>query len=210
MGRSKSSRRWLDEHAGDEHVQRARREGWRSRAIYKLQELDQRHRLLRPGLRVVDLGAAPGGWSQYAAQRIMPGGICVALDLLAIEPLPDVTTLQADFTENEGLAALEAVLGVQTRVDLVLSDMAPNISGVRATDQARAMLLAELAADFARERLADGGSFVVKLFQGEGFQELIADLRRSYRSVRLRKPEASRPRSREIYAVCTGFSYTGR
>ncbi|HET8552440.1 MAG TPA: 23S rRNA (uridine(2552)-2'-O)-methyltransferase RlmE [Gammaproteobacteria bacterium] len=198
--RKGSSRRWLAEHHSDAYVKRARAEQWRSRAVFKLAELDDKYRLLKPGMTVVDLGAAPGGWSQYAAQRIGRGGRVFALDLLEMPPLAGVDLIRGDFRESGPLAALETALGGH-QVDLVLSDMAPNISGVAAVDQPRAMALAELAAEFAIERLKPGGDFLVKVFQGEGFDAFVAGIRRQFGKVVIRKPDASRPRSREVYLL---------
>jgi len=203
MKRSKSSRRWLKEHFDDPHVQRAQREGWRSRAVFKLEELDRKYRLFRPGMTVVDLGAAPGGWSQYAARALGGKGRVIALDILPMDPLEGVDFLEGDFREDEVLAAFRARVGDRP-VDLVMSDMAPNLSGMDAVDQPRAMYLVELAADFARETLAEGGTFLAKVFQGEGFDELMRELRGQYGRVVARKPSASRPRSREVYVLATG------
>ncbi len=203
MARSKSSSRWLREHFDDEYVQRAQREGWRSRAVYKLEELDQKYRLLKPGMTVVDLGAAPGGWSQYAARVLGAKGRVIALDILPMDPLPGVVFIEGDFRDEAVLTRLEAVLDDHT-IDLVMSDMAPNISGMGAVDQPRAMYLVELAVDFARQHLRAGGTFVAKVFQGEGFDALVQDLRRDFGRVAVRKPKASRPRSREVYLVATG------
>lgn len=203
MARSRSSSRWLQEHHSDSYVQEARRLGLRSRAAFKLMELDRRDRLLIPGQCVVDLGAAPGGWSQVAAQGVGATGRVLALDLLAIDPLPGVECLQVDFTDDAALVELRTRLG-PAAVDLVLSDMAPNISGVRAVDQPRAMLLAELALAFAAETLNPQGAFVVKVFQGEGFDGYLKALRGLFRSVVSRKPLASRDRSRELYLVARG------
>lgn len=200
MARSKSSGRWLREHFSDPFVKEAQRQGFRSRAVFKLQEIDRRDRLLKPGMVVVDLGAAPGGWSQYAAGITGSTGHVVALDLLPMDPLADATVLQADFTEDEALRLLEETLGGRP-VDLVLSDMAPNISGMKAVDQPRAMYLAELAADFAAQVLKPGGDFLVKTFQGEGFDPYLKALRGGYRRVLSRKPRASRDRSREVYLL---------
>jgi 23S rRNA (uridine2552-2'-O)-methyltransferase len=202
--RSASSKRWLHEHRSDTYVKQARHEGYRSRAVYKLEELDQRDHLLRPGLSMVDLGAAPGGWSQYAQRRLGDKARIVALDVLPMDPLPGVTFIQGDFREAPVLDALEAAVG-EAKVDLVLSDMAPNISGVDAADQAGTVHLAELALEFARARLKPGGVFVAKLFQGEGFDEFLKELRQNFSKVSLRKPKASRPRSREIYLVARGL-----
>ena len=185
-------------------MQRARKEGWRSRAVYKLQEIDRKERLFAPGMTVVDLGAAPGAWSQYAARKTGGRGHVIGLDLLPMDPLPGVTGLVADFTEDEGLDALTAALE-GAPVDLVLSDMAPNISGMSAVDQPRAMYLVELAVAFAREHLRPGGDFVAKVFQGEGFDAFVKDRRGSFAAVRLRKPAASRDRSREVYVVARNY-----
>ncbi|MBK9657852.1 MAG: 23S rRNA (uridine(2552)-2'-O)-methyltransferase RlmE [Rhodanobacteraceae bacterium] len=204
MGRSKSSSRWLHEHFNDPFVRRAQVEGMRSRAAYKLEELLERDLVLRPGMVVVDLGAAPGGWSQVAQDWLKGRGRVVALDILEMDPLPGVEFIRGDFTDDTVLAQLEQLLG-ETKVDLVLSDMAPNMSGVASVDQARSMLLAELALDFARSHLSRGGAFLTKLFQGEGFDDYIKLLRASFDKVNLRKPKASRGRSREIYALATGF-----
>ena len=202
--RSASSKRWLHEHRSDTYVKQARHEGYRSRAVYKLEELDQRDRLLKPGISVVDLGAAPGGWCQYIQRRLGDKARIVALDVLPMDPLPGVTLIQGDFREADVLARLEAAVG-GARVDLVLSDMAPNISGVDAADQAGTVHLAELALEFARARLKPGGVLVTKLFQGEGFDEFLKTLRQVFSKVALRKPKASRPRSREIYLVARGL-----
>ena len=185
-------------------MQRARKEGWRSRAVYKLGEIDRKERLLAPGMTVVDLGCAPGAWSQYAARKTGARGRVIGLDLLPMDPLPGVIALTADFTEDEGLAALTAALEGAS-IDLVLSDMAPNISGMAAVDQPRAMYLVELALAFARDHLKPGGSFVAKVFQGEGFDAFLKDLRGSFAAVRSRKPEASRDRSREMYVVARNY-----
>jgi 23S rRNA (uridine2552-2'-O)-methyltransferase len=204
MARSKSSGSWLAEHFTDEFVKRARKEGYRSRAIYKLKEIDERDRLLRPGMVVVDLGAAPGAWTQYVKQRVGDFGRVIALDLLPIEPLAGVESLQGDFTEEPTLAALLDALGGQP-VDLVISDMAPNISGIDSADQARAMYLAELALEFAERVLKPGGGFLVKVFQGRGFNELYKAMQQRFTRVATRKPKASRPRSAEQYLLATGF-----
>ena len=198
--RSKSSGRWLREHFDDPYVQRAQAEGWRSRAAFKLQELDSAERLIFPGAVIVDLGAAPGGWSQYAARKLDGRGTVIALDVLAMDELAGVTFLQGDFREQAVLdALLKAIAG--RRVDLVMSDMAPNMSGVDVVDQARAADLESLALELARKVLGPEGTLVMKLFQGAGFQELLADARRSFGLVRVRKPRASRQRSPEAYLV---------
>ena len=204
MARTKSSKAWLAEHFTDEYVRRAQQEGFRSRAVYKLQEIDHRDHLLRPGMVVVDLGAAPGGWSQYAARRVGAAGRVVALDVLPMESVAAVDILQGDFTEK---AVLERLLEhLQGRpVDLVISDMAPNISGIDTADQARAMYLAELALDFAVQVLRPGGDFLVKVFQGSGYPEFHRATRDRFGQVLVRKPRASRARSREIYLVGKGF-----
>ena len=203
MGRSKSSHQWLRKHFDDEYVKRAQREGYRSRAVYKLDEIQQKDRILRPGSVVVDLGAAPGGWSQYAAQQLGDKGRIIALDILPMEPLPGVSFLQGDFREDEALAALLEVLDGAT-VSLVMSDMAPNISGMGAVDQPRSMYLVELAVDFAATVLGKGGDLLFKGFQGEGFDALLKDLRGQYRKILIRKPKASRPKSREVYVLAKG------
>jgi 23S rRNA (uridine2552-2'-O)-methyltransferase len=200
MGRSKSSHQWLKAHFDDEYVKRAQREGYRSRAVYKLDEIQQKDHLLRPGMTVVDLGAAPGGWSQYAAPLLGSKGRIIALDILPMDALPGVEFIQGDFREDEVLDRLMGILG-ETRVDLVMSDMAPNISGMEAVDQPRSMYLAELAADFAAQVLGKGGDLLFKAFQGEGFDEFLRDLRGHYQKVLIRKPRASRPRSREVYVL---------
>jgi 23S rRNA (uridine2552-2'-O)-methyltransferase len=203
MARSKSSHRWLREHFDDEYVKKAQREGYRSRAVYKLDEIQQKDRLIKPGMAMVDLGAAPGSWSQYASGLLGGKGKVVAMDILPMEPLPGVEFVQGDFREDEVLDALLQVLEGQ-KVDLVLSDMAPNISGMDAVDQPRAMYLAELAVDFAERVVRPGGGLLIKVFQGEGFDELLRGLRGHYQKVLIRKPRASRPRSREVYALARG------
>ncbi len=200
MSRSRSSGRWLKEHFSDPYVKEAQRLGYRSRAMFKLQEIQEKDRILKPGMRVVDLGAAPGGWTQYAAGITGVHGRVVALDILPMDPLPDVTVLQADFTEQAALDRLHEALQGQP-VDLVLSDMAPNISGMKAVDQPRAMYLAELALDFCRQELKPGGDFLVKTFHGEGFDPFLRELRQLFNRVITRKPRASRDRSRETYLL---------
>ena len=204
MARSKSSTRWLKEHFDDPYVKRAHAEGVRSRAAYKLEELIERNRLLKPGMSVVDLGAAPGGWSQMVHQHLGGNGTIVALDILPMPGVGGVTFIQGDFREDKVLARLESELA-GAKVDLVLSDMAPNMSGVGSVDQARMMELAELARDFAQDHLKPGGTFLLKLFQGAGFDEYLRDLRTRYSKVTMRKPKASRARSPEVYALATGF-----
>lgn len=198
--RSKSSQRWLKEHFSDPYVKKAQAEGLRSRAAYKLEELVERDRLLKPGMVVVDLGAAPGGWSQWVRQALGDSGRVIALDILEMPSLAGVEFLHGDFRDDDVLSRLEAALGDQP-VDLVLSDMAPNKSGVDAVDQPRGMHLAELAMEFADRHLRPGGSFLIKLFQGVGFDEYVRELRQRYARVVIRKPAASRRRSPEVYAL---------
>jgi len=204
MARSKSSHIWMQRHVNDEYVQRAQREGYRSRASYKLLEIQEKDRVLKPGQVVVDLGAAPGGWSQVAAAIVGTKGKVLAMDILEMDGIPGVEFLQGDFREQEVMDQLIYLLEGRA-VDLVVSDIAPNASGVRAVDQPRAMYLAELALDFARTTLKPGGAFVTKLFQGEGFDDYIRDARSSFSRVVTRKPKSSRPKSREVYMVATGY-----
>jgi 23S rRNA (uridine2552-2'-O)-methyltransferase len=203
MRRTKSSRRWLDRHHRDAYVRRAQQEGWRSRAAFKLLELQEKDHFLAPGMTVVDLGAAPGGWGQVAAGLVGEKGRVVALDVLPMEAIPGVTFIQGDFREDEPLGLLREAVGGEA-VDLVLSDMAPNVSGTSA-DQPRMIYLCELALDLAREVLKPGGTLVVKIFQGEGFDAFLKDLRAAFARVASRKPKASRPESRELYLVAMGF-----
>jgi len=204
MARSKSSARWLREHHGDRYVQRSRVEGYRSRASYKLLELQRSDRMVCKGDVVVDLGAAPGGWTQVAADLAGEGGCVVASDILAMDPLPGVEFVCGDFTEDDVLERVLFALG-ERRADLVMSDMAPNMSGIRDVDQPRAMLLAELALEFACKVLKPGGKFLCKVFHGEGFDAFMRELRGRFAAVHTRKPDASRDRSREVYAVAKGF-----
>ena len=199
-----SSKAWLKEHRDDPYVQQAQRDGYRSRACYKLLELLEKDRLIRPGMTVVDLGSAPGGWSQVAAGLVGHKGRVVASDILHMDNLAGVEFIQGDFTEDEVFEQILAAIDEQP-VDLVISDMAPNMSGVVAVDQPKSMYLVELALDMARRVLAPGGSFVAKVFHGEGFDELFRDTRDSFDKVLTRKPKASRPRSREVYLVASGF-----
>ncbi|OBU10082.1 23S rRNA (uridine(2552)-2'-O)-methyltransferase [Photobacterium aquimaris] len=201
---SASSGRWLKEHFDDKYVQEAQKRGYRSRAFFKIEEIQNKDKLLKPGMTVVDLGAAPGGWSQYAAEIVGDEGQVIACDILQMDSLPGVSFLQGDFREE---AVLEALL---TRiqpdmVDVVMSDMAPNMSGNLASDQPRAMYLVELALDMCRQVLAPNGSFTVKVFQGEGFDQYLADIRSMFKVVKIRKPDSSRDRSREVYIVATGY-----
>lgn len=204
MAHSKSSARWLREHFTDEYVKRAQREGYRSRAVYKLLEIDEKDRLLRPGLTVVDLGAAPGGWSQLAARLVGERGAVIALDILPMEPLSDVTFVEGDFREAVVLERLLAALNGRS-VDLVISDMAPNTSGIKAVDQPRGMYLAELALDFAQRVLRPGGDFLTKAFQGDGFDAFLRELRAAFATVAVRKPRASRARSAEQYLLARNY-----
>ncbi|NBC49803.1 MAG: 23S rRNA methyltransferase [Gammaproteobacteria bacterium] len=207
MAARKRGRRWMDRHLNDPYVQRAQRDGYRSRAAYKLIELDQRDRFLRSGQAVVDLGAAPGGWAQVAAQRVGPGGLVLAIDLLEMEPIDRVEILRGDFREDADLDRLSTLLLERTggaNADLVLSDMAPNVSGMAAVDQPRMMYLVELTVDFAVRFAKPGSALVVKAFQGEGFDAVLTDLRGQYKQVSIRKPAASRAASREVYLVAKG------
>ena len=205
MARSKSSKRWLNEHFEDEFVLRAQKEGFRSRAIYKLIEIQQKNRILKSGMTVIDLGAAPGSWSEYAVKKLGSKGRMIALDILPMEPVAGVEIIQGDFKQDEVLQQLLNVMGGAS-ADLVISDMAPNISGMEVVDIPRAYYLAELALDLARQVLKPGGGLLVKLFQGEGFDVYQKDLKRSFKRVVMRKPKASRARSREIYALATGYN----
>lgn len=191
---------WKQRRQSDPYVKRAREEGYRARAAWKLVELDDKDRLFRPGQLVVDLGAAPGSWSQVARERVGPDGKVIALDILPIDPIDGVVFIQGDFREDAALAALEEAMGGRC-ADLVLSDMSPNISGIAPADQARSMHLAELAHEFACRRLDPSGVFVVKVFQGEGFDGFLTGLRKNFKHVKIRKPPASRAESREVYAV---------
>jgi 23S rRNA (uridine2552-2'-O)-methyltransferase len=202
--RSRSSGRWLAEHFSDEYVRLAQDQGYRSRAVFKLIELDERDRLFEPGATVIDLGAAPGGWSQYAARRVGPKGKVLALDILPMDALPGVTVVQGDFLDEAVFQGLLEAIGGRS-ANVVLSDIAPNMSGNRNVDQPRSMYLAELAFDLAERVLAPNGRIALKLFQGEGFQDYVALARKAFSSVVLRKPKASRPRSAEIYLVGKGY-----
>jgi 23S rRNA (uridine2552-2'-O)-methyltransferase len=202
--RSKSSERWLREHFSDPFVKRAQAEGWRSRAVFKLEQIDQRERLLKPGMVVLDLGAAPGAWSQYVRRRLGSSGRVVATDLLPMEPLAGVEFLQGDFREDAVFQQLKSTLGA-AGVDLLLSDMAPNMSGMDAIDAPRGMYLAELALDMAAAVLKPGAGALIKVLQGAGFQELVASARTRFGRVRCLKPEASRSRSPETYLLASGM-----
>ncbi len=203
MKRSKTSKQWMHEHVTDTYVQRAQKEGYRSRAAYKLLEIDERDHLLKRGMVVVDLGATPGGWSQVAAARVAPSGKVIALDLLPLQAIHGVEFIQGDFREDSVLAQLEELLGGKL-VGLVISDMAPNISGIDITDQARAMHLAELALDFSARHLQPSGAFLVKVFQGVGFEDYVKLMRSHFGRVVTRKPDASRGRSNELYILGIG------
>jgi 23S rRNA (uridine2552-2'-O)-methyltransferase len=203
-GRSKSSGRWLQEHFSDPFVKRAKSQGWRSRAVFKLEEIDRRERLLRPGQVCLDLGAAPGAWSQYMRQRVGRAGRVVATDILEVVPLAGVEFVQGDFREPE---VFEAILALcpERGVDVLLSDMAPNLSGVDAIDQPRSMHLSELALELAGRVLKREGTALIKVFQGAGFEELVRGARRQFATVKLLKPQASRSRSPELYLLAKAF-----
>ena len=205
MAKTSSSKQWLKEHFDDSWVRRAREDGHRSRASYKLLEIQQKDNLLRPGMVAVDLGSAPGGWSQVAAKLVLPKGLVLASDILEMEPVEGVTFVQGDFTENTCFEQILALLEGKA-VDLVISDMAPNMSGMNDIDQPRAMHLVDLAVDFAGQTLKPGGALLMKVFQGEGFTELLQLLKRNFSAVVNRKPEASRSRSREVYILAKGFN----
>ena len=205
MGKKKSSSRaWLKEHHDDIFVQRAQKEGYRSRAVYKLMEINDKDQVLRRGMSVLDLGSAPGGWSQVAAKLVGEAGRVVASDILLMDALPDVVFVQGDFTEQETYDRIVASLNDKP-LDVVLSDMAPNMSGMPEVDQPRSMYLVELATELAERALAPGGAFITKVFQGEGFEPWFRQIRDRFDRVTTRKPEASRPRSREVYIVASGF-----
>ncbi len=203
MKASKTSKQWMREHVNDPYVQMAQKAGYRARAAYKLLELDERDHLIKPGMVVVDLGAAPGSWCQVVAQKLGEHGRIIALDLLPLQPMPRVEFIQGDFRDDKVLAQLEVQLQGRP-IDLVISDMAPNMSGVSSADQARAMYLAELALDFAVNRLVAGGNFAVKVFQGAGFEAYLKSMRNHFSKVVARKPKASRDRSSEQYLVGLG------
>jgi 23S rRNA (uridine2552-2'-O)-methyltransferase len=204
MARSKSSSRWLKEHFSDPYWQQAQKDGYRSRATYKLKELDEKERLIKPGMVVVDLGAAPGGWSQWAIERVGDQGVVIGLDLLPIHPLEGAIFLQGDFREEAVFAELVATLDGR-EVDLVMSDMAPNTSGIKAVDIPRSIYLSELALDFAHQVLKPGGNLLIKVFQGEGFDAFLKDARTFFNKVQLKKPQASRDRSVEVYVLAKGY-----
>ncbi len=204
MAKSKTSKAWLKEHESDEYVQRSRKDGYRSRASYKLLEIDKAAGLLKRGMTVVDLGAAPGGWSQIAIAKVGDNGRVVASDILNMDAIAGVDFVQGDFTDDEVFDGILKTLADRP-VDLVISDMAPNMSGMKAVDQPKAMYLVELAVDFARQVLSPDGAFLAKVFQGEGFDALVRDLRADFTSVAIKKPDASRARSSEVYCLARGF-----
>ncbi|QCZ93632.1 23S rRNA (uridine(2552)-2'-O)-methyltransferase RlmE [Salinimonas iocasae] len=201
---SASSKRWLKEHFDDHYVQKAQKQGLRSRAVFKLEEMQQKDKLIKPGMTVVDLGAAPGGWSQLASDLVGSNGQVIACDILEMDPIAGVDFLQGDFREESVLnALLNRIDG--NNVDIVLSDMAPNMSGNNAADQARSMYLCELALDMCHQVLKPGGNFAIKVFQGEGFDEFLTALRQNFTKIKTRKPDSSRARSREVYLVACGY-----
>jgi 23S rRNA (uridine2552-2'-O)-methyltransferase len=204
MKRSKSSRKWLDRHFNDAYVKQAQKAGYRSRAAFKLLEIQEKDKIIKPGMRVVDLGASPGGWSQIARNLVGDQGQVMALDILPMDPIAGVEFIQGDFRESQPLEALRKHLDGEW-VDLVISDMAPNVTGMASVDQPRGIYLCELALDFARESLKPGGGFVVKVFQGEGFDGYLKEVRSAFSRVVSRKPNASRAKSREIYLVAGNF-----
>ncbi len=204
MARSKSSSEWLQEHFKDQYVLKSQQDGYRSRAAYKLLQIQEKDRLIKPGMNVVDLGSAPGGWSQVARQFVGHKGKVVALDILPMDQLAQVEFIQGDFQEDSVLEELLRVLDNEP-VDLVISDMAPNVTGVKAVDQPKSMYLLELAIDLADQVLKPQGALLMKVFQGEGFQQLLAELRKRYQKVITRKPDASRARSAEVYLLAKGF-----
>lgn len=205
MARSKTSKKWLREHFDDAYVKKAQQEGWRSRAVYKLIEIDERDKLLKPGMTVIDLGAAPGGWAEYAARRVGDNGRVIALDLLPMDAIAGVEFIEGDFREEAVYERLLAVLDGRP-VDLVMSDMAPNMSGMKAVDQPRAMYLAELTLELAQKVLKPGGDMLTKAFTGEGLDEFKRDIRQHFAKLIVRKPKASRPRSPEIYLLARGYN----
>ncbi len=204
MARSKTSARWLKEHFDDQYVKQSRKDGYRSRASYKLLEIDQKDKILKPGATVIDLGAAPGGWTQVAVEKVGESGCVIASDILPMDAFADVCFIQGDFTEESVLNQILDAIG-ENKADLVISDMAPNMSGMPSVDIPKSMYLVELALDLAKTVLKPGGTFVTKVFQGEGFDALLLDMRANFSKVVSRKPDASRSRSREVYQVCKGF-----
>lgn len=205
MSRNKSRKSWINRHINDAYVQSAQKEGYRSRASYKLIEIDSKYTLFKPGMTIVDLGAAPGGWSQVAQQKVGDKGQVIALDLLTMPPIDKVGFIQGDFTSEETYAELQKTVG-DKQIDWVLSDMAPNLSGVRAVDQPKSIMLAEYVLDFAVNYLKPGGGLLLKVFQGEGFQEYLADMRKHFKQVATQKPQASRSSSRELYLLARYYN----
>jgi 23S rRNA (uridine2552-2'-O)-methyltransferase len=204
MARSKSSHRWLQEHVNDPYVKQAQKDGYRSRSSYKLIELNEKDRLLRPGMLIVDLGSAPGGWSQVAGRIVGEKGRVIATDILPMDPVYNVDFIQGDFTEESVFNEILEKLG-DRKPDLIISDIAPNISGIDSADQASSMYLVELALDMVRKVLKPKGNFIAKIFQGTGSDAYLKEVRKSFEKVTIRKPAASRPRSREVYMVAKGF-----
>lgn len=204
MGRSKSSGRWMQEHFNDEYVKMAQVKGYRSRAVFKLNEIQDKDQIIKPGMNIIDLGAAPGGWSQFAREIVGKKDKLIALDILPMEPIDGVDFIQGDFREQVVLDELYAILD-GAEVNLVMSDMAPNMSGNKAVDQPRSIYLGELALETAKAVLTKGGTFLVKLFHGEGFEEFYQEVQKSFSKVVIRKPKASRPRSNEVYILAKGF-----
>ncbi|WP_150047408.1 MULTISPECIES: 23S rRNA (uridine(2552)-2'-O)-methyltransferase RlmE [Methylomonas] len=204
MARSKSSQQWMQEHFHDEYVKKAQAMGYRSRAVFKLSEIQEKDKIIRPGINVVDLGAAPGGWSEYVRKLLGKNDKIVALDLLEIEPIAGVDFIRGDFRDDDVLQKLYEILADQP-VHLLLSDMAPNMSGNKETDQPRSIYLGELALDAAQQLLAPGGTLLIKMFQGEGFDAYMQEVKRNFKSTVIRKPKASRPRSNEVYILAKGF-----
>lgn len=204
MARSKSSKRWLEEHFSDAFVKKAQKEGYRSRSVYKLFEIHEKDKIIKKGMTVVDLGSAPGGWSQMVRKILGPTGKVLALDILPMDPLPGVTFIQGDFAEEKTLNELLSIMKGE-HAHAVLSDIAPNLSGIAVSDQAKSMYLAELALDFAKKVLVSDGIFLVKVFQGTGFDSYLKDLRQHFKRVKIRKPLASRDRSKEMYLLAEGF-----
>jgi 23S rRNA (uridine2552-2'-O)-methyltransferase len=200
----KSNRNWLRRHHQDQYVKKARKENYRSRAAFKLKQIDETDRLFRPGQTVVDLGAAPGGWSQYVAKRIQPGGKIIAVDILQMEPLDNVQFIQGDFSEIQVYRHIREVIG-EHKVDLVISDLSPNITGIKHTDQARSLYLAELVVAFGCETLCKGGAILLKVFQGSGVEDMRKELSNKFQKLMIRKPPASRDASREFYILASGF-----
>ena len=204
MARSKSSARWLKEHVNDPFVKQAQKDGYRSRASYKLKELNEKDKLIKPGMLVIDLGSAPGGWSQIASQLVGEQGKLIASDILPMDPLPDVDFIQGDFTEDAIFEQIMTAIAGRP-VDVVISDMAPNLSGISSADQASSIYLIELALDMAQQVLKPNGSFIAKAFQGDGYDAFVKQVREQFETVAIRKPDSSRARSREVYVVGKGF-----